>query len=248
MSAKDAFEQRLSDAISHCRIANQRNEELIFDIDIVFRLVDHIDEGMTNGFFGVVPARCPSTDTSQSLQTNRMHTVASRRGPTHLCRTIERVREQFRTGCVRSVRFGQQKRVAFVVLGLLSFDEIPTFNEMSSQISRTSTINKCTNVMPRHAWRRIAIDLILKRLIEIAEVAKEKIGVVFAEPHFRRALQAKLMRGRLDRRVDERAHITVNGSAIAIVDVDFRFVGFVEIGPLSPAALEIQGHATNLVA
>ena len=102
--------------------------------------------------------------------------------------------------------------------------------------------------MPGHARRCIAVDLILKRLIEIAEVAKEKIGVVFAEPHLRRALQAELVRRRLDRRVDERAHITVNGSTIAIVDVDVRLVGFVQIGPLTPAALEIQRDATDLVA
>lgn len=101
--------------------------------------------------------------------------------------------------------------------------------------------------MPRHAWRRIAVDLILKRLIEIAKIAKKKIGVVLAEPHLRRALQAELMRRRLNRRVDERAHVTVNRSTIAVVDVDVRLVGFVQIGPLPPAALEIQCDTTNLV-
>ena len=75
MSTEDAFEQRISDAISDRRIANQRNKELIFDVDIVFRLVDHIDEGVMNGFFGVVLARCPSADTSQSLKAKRRHGV-----------------------------------------------------------------------------------------------------------------------------------------------------------------------------
>jgi hypothetical protein len=62
MSTKNSFEKRLSNAIAYRRIVYQRDKELVFYVDVIFGLVDQVDERMMNRFFGSVHARRPTAN------------------------------------------------------------------------------------------------------------------------------------------------------------------------------------------
>ena len=231
MSTKNAFVQRIGNAVANDRIVDERDEKLIFDVNVILGVGDHVDESVVNRFFGVCRSRRPSADASQRLR-----------------RTSERVGQQFRTRRVIRVRFRQKKRITFVVFHFLSFDEIPSLDEMSSQVSRGRSVDETADVVPGHARRGVPVDLILERLIQIAEISEQEVRVIFAEPQLRRALQTQFVRRRIARGIDEGTHVFETRIASLVELFGIRAVGFVRVRALPERRFDVQRDATDFLA